>query len=1019
MQDNFLILCFSVNCDTTIYGESISVTGNQIYNWDINRSIELKTTKESYPLWQSPKHKIKIDNTRDFQYKYVIKKGNNFIRWEAFNQNRILILNNNVQFNYLEVSDLKFDKLASPIKTIEENIIIDENEFTEKIPERIDNHLSLNINVELSNDDEKLINYFLDQDATNNTWKKKLEFINELVNKKKTFSNKLLALISSYLFFINTAQIKCNEDGTHFRPNHHASFALNICSVMIKNQTEENSYIIRSIIRELPSFSSQYMVTVPFTRIRDIAHRNDIPQDLKREIKTTLQNKLHRSAAPEDLKTCEKIYKSIKNGNYSKEFVEQFAIFYEELKEFFNALSVDKVLLKIKKSFENLSDNIDTFLLTKNNYDNLKNPEKMLKGITQIREKLLEKLEERLLQILYIGDIEMENYLFAYLSQILNKYDSSNYLVNENDLKELLMIISYCLRNIILSKIYTKECEIILIDLEHFKHYLNDNENLLILKAIFERLLNICYKFSTDVIQNYSEIVNVLGAKLQIPSNNVKIFSEAFIRTHTIFQLTKVISLLLNYVRKQLKLPPFIIISLGKTEGNFLQLDTMSDFQTNHEKLKRQGYIVFLDNSDGTEELPCEVKGIILAHELPQLSHLAIRSRQEKAVFVCCSEISVYNEYLKKFKENPIINLIANDNVNINLSDLKELKYSTNITDDDLYKIDLKNDLIIEETDKLKDNILLIEKTEKKICGSKSYNIRKLKEIHSELFNIPSSLTIPFSTYLKFFRLIDNSLIIKLDETTLDKIDVDSQIFRQKFKEIIYEQTDILDNIYFDLLNYFKKDNVLYAIRSSSNLEDVSNNVGAGLFDSIIGVELSDKEKFIEAITKVWSSVFTSRGILFRKKNNISSSLGRMGILIQEMINADVSFIIHTVNPINLNKNEIYIELALGLGETLASGNLKGSPFRFTFSKKDESIEILNYSSYSKALLRSENRTDYKNVVFKNEKLYKDKIYLNSIINSLGKIALIIEKKFNGAQDIEGCIMNNLFYIVQTRPQLI
>jgi hypothetical protein len=29
---------------------------------------------------------------------------------------------------------------------------------------------------------------------------------------------------------------------------------------------------------------------------RDIAHRNDIPQDLKNEIKHTLQNKLHRSA---------------------------------------------------------------------------------------------------------------------------------------------------------------------------------------------------------------------------------------------------------------------------------------------------------------------------------------------------------------------------------------------------------------------------------------------------------------------------------------------------------------------------------------------------------------------------------------------------------------------------------------------------------------------------------------------------------------------------------------------------
>ena len=42
MQDNFLILCFSVNCDTTIYGESISVTGNQIYNWDINKIKKYK-----------------------------------------------------------------------------------------------------------------------------------------------------------------------------------------------------------------------------------------------------------------------------------------------------------------------------------------------------------------------------------------------------------------------------------------------------------------------------------------------------------------------------------------------------------------------------------------------------------------------------------------------------------------------------------------------------------------------------------------------------------------------------------------------------------------------------------------------------------------------------------------------------------------------------------------------------------------------------------------------------------------
>ena len=79
------------------------------------------------------------------------------------------------------------------------------------------------------------------------------------------------------------------------------------------------------------------MVSVPMTRIRDIAHRNDIPQDLKSEIKHTLQNKLHRCAEPSDLKTCENLIERVRAGDYNQDFKEQFEIFYKELKEFFNA----------------------------------------------------------------------------------------------------------------------------------------------------------------------------------------------------------------------------------------------------------------------------------------------------------------------------------------------------------------------------------------------------------------------------------------------------------------------------------------------------------------------------------------------------------------------------------------------------------------------------------------------------------------------------------------------------------
>ena len=39
----------------------------------------------------------------------------------------------------------------------------------------------------------------------------------------------------------------------------------------------------------LPSFTAEFTASVPLTRIRDIAHRSDIPHDLKQELKHTIQ----------------------------------------------------------------------------------------------------------------------------------------------------------------------------------------------------------------------------------------------------------------------------------------------------------------------------------------------------------------------------------------------------------------------------------------------------------------------------------------------------------------------------------------------------------------------------------------------------------------------------------------------------------------------------------------------------------------------------------------------------------
>lgn len=82
------------------------------------------------------------------------------------------------------------------------------------------------------------------------------------------------------------------------------------------------------------------------------------------QIKHTIQNKLHRNAGPEDLVATEAMLARITRnpGEYSEPFVEQFKIFYHELKDFFNAGRFELKVLNFSHEhsfpFENLGLNI-------------------------------------------------------------------------------------------------------------------------------------------------------------------------------------------------------------------------------------------------------------------------------------------------------------------------------------------------------------------------------------------------------------------------------------------------------------------------------------------------------------------------------------------------------------------------------------------------------------------------------------------------------------------------------------
>ncbi len=57
-----------------------------------------------------------------------------------------------------------------------------------------------------------------------------------------------------------------------------------------------------------------------------------------------------------------------------------------------------------------------------------------------------------------------------------------------------------------------------------------------------------------------------------------------------------------------------------------------------------------------------------------------------------------------------------------------------------------------------------------------------------------------------------------------------------------------------------------------------------------------------------------------------------MSVLVQKIVPADYSFVVHTKNPSNNNEDEIYAEVVYGMGETLV-GTYEGQAFAFTYNK--------------------------------------------------------------------------------------
>lgn len=298
-----------------------------------------------------------------------------------------------------------------------------------------------------------------------------------------------------------------------------------------------------------------------------------------------------------------------------------------------------------------------------------------------------------------------------------------------------------------------------------------------------------------------------------------------------------------------------------------------------------------------------------------------------------------------------------------------------------------------------KDDILL--------AGGKGAN---LGEMFQAQFPVPNGFCVTSGSYDAFIEENNFEDIIK---------DYLNKIYLQQGKayKLANELINILSNgklpkiMEAEIKKAYKKlgRDVRVAVRSSATAEDLPEASFAGQQETYLNIK--GEECLINSIKKCFASLWTDRAIVYRKKTGFDKEKISLAVVVQIMIEGDVSGVLFTVNPANQNRKEMMINASYGLGEAIVSGIV--TPDTVIWNRETNKIKnkILGSKEISIVYLKAGGTIQIEN----EEEKRKRFAISEKQIEALTKVAEKIEKHYGYPQDIEWAIKNNEIYILQAR----
>ncbi|MCU5096346.1 phosphoenolpyruvate synthase [Bacillus wiedmannii] len=301
-----------------------------------------------------------------------------------------------------------------------------------------------------------------------------------------------------------------------------------------------------------------------------------------------------------------------------------------------------------------------------------------------------------------------------------------------------------------------------------------------------------------------------------------------------------------------------------------------------------------------------------------------------------------------------------------------------------------------------------IENTQLALVGGKGLNLGELSSVQG--IQVPEGFCVTTVGYEKAIEQNDE-LQTLLQQLTKLKMEERAQIdgISKKIREVIMA-VEIPSEVVEAVAHYLSRfgNEHAYAVRSSATAEDLPYASFAGQQDTYLNI--IGKEAILQHVRKCWASLFTERAVMYRMQNDFEHNQVSICVVVQKMVFPKASGILFTADPVTSNRKVVSIDASFGLGEALVSGLVSADNYKVKEGKITETmIATKKLAIYA----LKEGGTETKQIDPAQQKI---QTLSEQQILQLAQIGRQIEAYFGCPQDIEWCLVDDTFYIVQSRP---